>query len=285
MHGGGKIKRHSMFAMLLLLAVAVLPAGVSAVDSNTTASNVTANATSKSVASSTSASTVVNYTYNEYVPYKVRVKVSYMKPYTVKVRTPVKTYYYKKGKYRVRYVYSYSYVTRYRKAYKWVTETRYKKVSRVGYAKLGDYLQETDNCQVSDDEIVSLSQRLTANATSVYEKAVNIFTYVRDNTDYSFYYNTRYGAIGTLRYRTANCCDHTHLLVALSRAAGIPARYMHGNCVFRSGNTYGHVWGQLYINGKWYDADATSFSNTLGSIKNWDTSSVFIKGVYAELPF
>jgi len=77
----------------------------------------------------------------------------------------------------------------------------------------------------------------------------------------------------------------THLLVALSRAAGIPARYMHGNCVFRSGNTYGHVWGQLYINGKWYDADATSFSNTLGSIKNWDTSSVFIKGVYAELPF
>jgi len=152
---------------------------------------------------------VVNYTYNEYVPYKVRVKVSYMKPYTVKVRTPVKTYYYKKGKYRVRYVYSYSYVTRYRKDYKWVTETRYKKVSRVGYAKLGDYLQETDNCQVSDDEIVSLSQRLTANATSVYEKAVNIFTYVRDNTDYSFYYNTRYGAIGTLRYRTANCCDHT----------------------------------------------------------------------------
>lgn len=286
-NGGGKIKRHSIFAVLLLLGVAVLPAGyVSAADSNVT-SNATANSTAASTSAYTkvSPSTTVSYTYHEYVPYTVRVKVSYMKPYTVKVKTPVKRYYYRKGKYRVRYVYSYTYVTKYRKTYRWVTETRYRKVTRIGYAEMGDYLRETENCQVSDPEISSLSSNLTAGCNSTYEKAVRIFNWVRDNIDYSFYYNTRNGAVETLHKRSANCCDHTHLLVALARSANIPARYMHGKCVFRSGNTYGHVWGQLYINGKWYDADATSFSNTLGTIKNWDTSSAFIKGVYAELPF
>ena len=136
MHGGGKIKRHSMFAMLLLLAVAVLPAGVSAVDSNTTASNVTANAKVNPLHPAHQHQRF-NYTYNEYVPYKVRVKVSYMKPYTVKVRTPVKTYYYKKGKYRVRYVYSYSYVTRYRKDYKGLQRPDTKRFQGLAMLNLG----------------------------------------------------------------------------------------------------------------------------------------------------
>ncbi|MGZ7108545.1 MAG: transglutaminase-like domain-containing protein, partial [Methanobacterium sp.] len=56
---------------------------------------------------------------------------------------------------------------------------------------------------------------------------------------YSFYYDTRYGALGTLNNRAGNCCDQTHLVVALSRAAGLPARYVHGDCTFASGNRYG----------------------------------------------
>lgn len=283
MNGGGKIKRHSILALLLLLGVVVLPAG----DVNAAESNLTSSTTGNTSAAYTkaSASTTVNYTYHEYVPYKVRVKVSYLKPYRVKVKKATRTYYYRKGKYRVRYTYAYTYVTRYKKTYRWVTETRYRKVTRVGYAELSDYLKETDNCQVSDEEISSLSSNLTSGCNSTYDKAVRIFNWVRDSIDYSFYYNTRKGAVGTLHSGSANCCDHTHLLVALARASGIPARYIHGNCVFRSGNTYGHVWGQLYVNGRWYDADATSFSNALGTVNNWDRSSAFIKGVYAELPF
>ena len=103
-NGVGKIKRHSIFAVLLLLGVAVLPAWyVSATDSNIT-SNATVNSTAASTSAYTkvSSSTTVNYTYHEYVPYTVRVKVSYMKPYKVKIKTPIKRYYYRKGKYRVR---------------------------------------------------------------------------------------------------------------------------------------------------------------------------------------
>ncbi|MBC7100013.1 MAG: pseudomurein-binding protein [Methanobacteriales archaeon] len=149
---------------------------------------------------------------------------------------------------------------------------------------LGQYLVATANCQVNDPSIRSLAAQLTAGLTSEWDKAKAVFNWVRDKISYSFYYNTRYGAVGTLKYRTGNCCDHAHLVVALARAAGIPARYKHGICTFSSG-TYGHVWAELYINGKWYSADATSSRNSLGVINNWNTATGKILGTYASLPF
>lgn len=150
---------------------------------------------------------------------------------------------------------------------------------------LANYLKSTDNCQVTNSQIVALSKNITSGLSSQWDKASAIFNWVRNNLNYSFYYNTKYGAVKTLQLKKGNCVDHSHLIVALARAAGIPARYVHGSCVFNSGTTYGHVWAQLYVNGVWYAADAISYSNSLGVIKNWNTSSVTIKGKYAELPF
>ncbi|BDH78957.1 hypothetical protein MTTB_03360 [Methanothermobacter tenebrarum] len=149
---------------------------------------------------------------------------------------------------------------------------------------LSQYLAATANCQVNDPSIQALAARLTAGLTSAWDKAKAVFNWVRDNISYSFYYNTRYGAVGTLKYRTGNCCDQAHLVVALARAAGLPARYVHGICTFSSG-TYGHVWAQIYINGVWYNADPTSTRNSLGVINNWNTATATIRGVYASLPF
>ena len=152
-------------------------------------------------------------------------------------------------------------------------------------AALQKYLKATANCQSSNAKITALASSLTSGSSSTYEKAEAIFNWVRDNISYSFYDNTKYGAVGTLNAKTGNCCDHTHLLIALARAAGIPARYEHGYCKFSSGNWYGHVWAQLYINGKWYMADAISSRNSLGVINNWNTNSWTLKGIYTELPF
>jgi len=149
---------------------------------------------------------------------------------------------------------------------------------------LSQYLVATANCQVNDPSIQSLAAQLTNGLNSTWEKAKAIFNWVRDSISYSFYYNTRYGATGTLQYRSANCCDHAHLVVALARAAGIPARYKHGICTFSSG-TYGHVWAELYVDGKWYSADATSSRNSLGVINSWNTATATILGTYASLPF
>jgi transglutaminase-like putative cysteine protease len=120
--------------------------------------------------------------------------------------------------------------------------------------------------------------------STAYDTAVNLFNWVRDNIGYSFYYNTKYGAAGTLTHMTGNCCDTANLLVALARDDGITSRYAHGYCDFSSG-WYGHVWAQLYVNGKWYTADATSYANSLGVVKNWNTATAKIYGVYTTLPF
>ncbi len=152
-------------------------------------------------------------------------------------------------------------------------------------ASLQQYLNATKNCQVTNSQIQALAKSITNGKTSTYDKAAAIFNWVRDNIGYSFYYNTKYGAVGTLSKKTGNCVDTAHLLIALERAAGIPARYEHVNAKFTSGNWYGHVIAQVYVNGKWYNADATSSKNTFGVIKNWNTGTATYKGTYATLPF
>ncbi len=139
-----------------------------------------------------------------------------------------------------------------------------------------------------NDYLAALSEyqpNITVQKRNTYNNTVRIFEFVQHYLKYSYYYNTRYGAVNTLSGGTGNCCDHANLLVALARAAGIPARYVHGDCTFSSGFRTGHVWAQLYVNGRWYNADAISFDNTLGTIANWNTGTYTLRGIYSSLPF
>ena len=148
------------------------------------------------------------------------------------------------------------------------------------------YTDPSSNCQSNNPAIVSLAYQLASGGNNVWEVGNNIFNWVRDNINYSFYYNTLYGALGTLNKKSGNCVDTGHLMVALARAIGIPARYVHGDCYFIYSRTwYGHVFAQFYINGQWYDADGTSYSNTLGHVANWDRSTYKYKATYRSLPF
>ena len=132
----------------------------------------------------------------------------------------------------------------------------------------------------------SLASSLKIGTSSRYQQAVNIVNWVRDNIVYSFYYNTKYGASGTLQRLKGNCVDTAHLVVALARTSGFAARYRHGTCFFvESKHWYGHVWANIYVNSRWYSADATGYKNTLGVIKNWDTSTYTLHGTYRTLPF
>lgn len=148
---------------------------------------------------------------------------------------------------------------------------------------LDKYLKATKNCQVNDDSIKSLANDLTKNCQTTLQKAKAIFNWVRDKVDYVFYYNTKNGAKNTLSKRTGNCVDQSHLLIALCRASGIAVRYVHGQCKFISGSTYGHVWAQILIDDVWTSADPTSSKNSLGVINNWDTCKIY--GKYDEITF
>ena len=149
-----------------------------------------------------------------------------------------------------------------------------------------EYLISTKNCQVNDKQIKELAKKLTSSLKTDLEKGKKLFAWVRDNIQYERYSNTRRGAVKTLQSKMGNCVDQSHLLIALSRAAGIPARYVNGgNCKFTSGYVAGHVWTQLYINNKWVVADTTSSRNSLGKIKNWNTKSYTLYGQYSSINF
>ena len=150
---------------------------------------------------------------------------------------------------------------------------------------LAPYLAATLHCQVNDAKIKKLVTKLTKGCKSDKEKALAIFNYVRDTCSYSFYYDTKYGAVGTLNAKTGNCVDHSHLLAAMFRTSGLATRYAHGSCTFSSGSTYGHVWTQVLIGDTWTVADATSSRNSLGKVANWNANSYKLHGYYAGISF
>ena len=130
------------------------------------------------------------------------------------------------------------------------------------------------------------SRKITRKYSTKLEKATAIFNYVRDTLGYSYYANSRKGASKTLKTKFGNCCDHTNLIVALCRASKIPARYAHAQgCRFSDGSVEGHVWAQIYVGGRWYSADGTSYRNSLGHVSNWNTKSYNRLHIYRSIPF
>ena len=150
---------------------------------------------------------------------------------------------------------------------------------------LTKYLIGTGQSKITDS-IKTLAAKLTKGLTSNDAKALSIYNYVRDEIAYSYYADSKYGAAGTLSAGQGNCVDQASLVVALCRAANIPARYSHAQgCTFSSGLVTGHVWAQVYVNGVWYSADPTSVRNQMGNIVNWNTNSYYSLKKYAAVTF
>jgi hypothetical protein len=160
------------------------------------------------------------------------------------------------------------------------------------YSRILSYYKDNDNnlpAQVaikysggSSKSISDLAKSLTKDLTSDLEKATALFNYVRDKIGYSYYENTRKGAEGTLLSGSANCCDMSHLLVALARSSGLTVNYAHGKCQF-STFSVGHVWVEFTIGGKTYSADPSSARNSFGSIKSWSLITFYNR--HETLPF
>ena len=147
----------------------------------------------------------------------------------------------------------------------------------------GNNLESTAMAPSDNPKIKALAAKLKG-ATPM-ETAKNIFKFANDGTDFQFYLNSKKGALGALDSKKANCCDQTHLVVALLRAAEIPARYVHCSpCKFlQSGMVVSHVWPEAQINGKWVTMDTTSNKNGVGLVKNF--KKIGAPKYYSKLPF
>ena len=152
---------------------------------------------------------------------------------------------------------------------------------------LNQYLKKFNNAIGVTYALKAKAKELTLGCSTTLKKANAIFIFVKNEIKYKYYENSQKGADKTLSSKLGNCCDQANLIVALCRLSGIPARYSHGqHCYFYySGNYYGHVWAQILIGNTWYAADATSSSNSLGFIRNWNINTFNTLRQYSLIPF
>lgn len=136
-------------------------------------------------------------------------------------------------------------------------------------SELSLYLQDEEYIACSNPTMISLAQSLTAGAASDYEKAQLIFDYV--NTAMTYDESDVYagqGSLSALFNLRGVCTDFSALMVALLRAAKIPARIV-GGYLFKelseiedfqifSGTNLAHAWVEFYQEGfGWVPADPT----------------------------
>ena len=62
-------------------------------------------------------------------------------------------------------------------------------------------------------------------------------------------------AIEAFQQRKGVCQDYAHILIAMCRACGIPARYVNG---FMQGVGVTHAWVEVLVNGEWRGIDPTN---------------------------
>lgn len=110
----------------------------------------------------------------------------------------------------------------------------------------------------SDHEAIAAQARALKSATD--EGTVrNIHGFVAASVDYAGYAPEDFGALYALRQRRGDCSEYACLVVALCRAAGIPARMVEGYVTDRSFAPKPmdfHDWAEVLVDGQWRIVDA-----------------------------
>ncbi len=120
---------------------------------------------------------------------------------------------------------------------------------------------ESDN-----PEIVELSSQLAQGRATACAKLRAFYDYIGSHLVYTF--NGRdWGAQAALGPMGADCTEYSDLLIALSRAAGIPARYVEGLYFGPEENARTeHAWVEVYLPGVgWTPVDPTLGRSSVSS--------------------
>ena len=108
--------------------------------------------------------------------------------------------------------------------------------------------------QSGDSRIVALARRIRGDTRDPMIAAQRINTWVHDSLKKTISVTVP-SAIQVLESRSGDCNEHTQLFVALSRAAGVPARIAAG-LAHVNGKFYYHAWPEVFV-GKWIAVDPT----------------------------
>ena len=113
-------------------------------------------------------------------------------------------------------------------------------------SKVVNVLNTWNNLE-KDPRIVNLAAKLKT-SNSDYENLRNIFNWMRDNFDYDVHFDTIHTFTVTWDKKKGNCCEKSRIVVALSKAMGMDAKF------FKVPN---HVFSESYskTKGRWVVID------------------------------
>jgi transglutaminase-like putative cysteine protease len=127
---------------------------------------------------------------------------------------------------------------------------------------LDSFLQPETYVESDAEEIKSLAQQLSEASASPCHTLRALYDYVGDFITYSSYESGDRGAVWALQQASGDCTEFSDALLALSRAAGIPARFLEG-VTYRAGerpdpSQIKHDWLEAYLPGHgWVPLDPT----------------------------
>jgi transglutaminase-like putative cysteine protease len=126
---------------------------------------------------------------------------------------------------------------------------------------LDDFIQPELHIESANPQIEALASELTRGKRTVCEQVRSFYDYI--GTELVYTYNGKnWGAQAALGEMGADCTEYASLLVALSRARGIPARYFEG-VLYLNQETDAiarveHAWPDVYMPGiGWVSLDPT----------------------------
>jgi len=119
---------------------------------------------------------------------------------------------------------------------------------------MGLFLGPEPLLEVNNPKIVALARRLRGSDTDPRVVAERINRWVYDSLRKTITIGMP-SALATLVARRGDCNEHTQLAVALSRAAGVPARVAAG-LAYVDGKFYYHAWPEIWLE-RWVATDPT----------------------------
>ncbi len=124
-----------------------------------------------------------------------------------------------------------------------------------------DFIQPELHIESANPQIVALASELSQGKRNMCQQVREFYDYIGNELVYTS--NGRnWGAQAALGPMGADCTEYTSLLVALSRAQGIPARYFEGLLYLDQGTNalakIEHAWPDVYLPGVgWVALDPT----------------------------
>jgi transglutaminase-like putative cysteine protease len=161
--------------------------------------------------------------------------------------------------------------------------------SRITGKVEAEYLESNTHLQSDDKRVIALARAAAGNETDPWKVAVLMEKYVHDKLENKNFSTALASAAEVAEKLEGDCTEHACLLAAMARVYKIPSRIVVGLVYAPKLEAFGgHMWTEVFIDGKWRPLDATLGHGGIGAahIKMGDSSFTDDKGtpVAAFLP-